>query len=1034
MYKKVEPKLNLPELDKKILAFWEEKDIFKKSVEGRRNCKPFVFFEGPPGLNGMPHIGHCMNRVFKDIVLRYRTMRGFLVERRAGWDTHGLPVELRAEKDLNIKNKQELEVFGMENFINKCKEMLNIYEKEWRQVSRTIGFWVDMDNAYFTYHENYIESVWWSLKEMFDRGLLVKGYRVAPYCARCGTSLAEHEVSQGYEKVTDRTIYVKFEVKNQPNTFFVAWTTTPWTLPSNVALCVNPERDYSTVDVDGTRYILATTLVPKLFEEFKTIKTVKGKELTGTEYLPLWSDVQKLADGKKGWVVTSADFVTLTDGSGIVHIAPAFGEDDYEVGKTFDLPFIQLVDEAGNFKKEMKEYAGIHHRIANDMIIEDLKKRGAVLRETKYEHDYPHCWRCKSPLMYYAREGWFITMSNFRKELTANNNQVKWYPDNIKDGRMGNFLANERDWNLSRDRYWSTPLNIWVCPKCGKKIAVGSKKELQELSGYKGDFELHRPWVDAVTIPCECGEVMSRVPQVIDVWYESGAMPFAQLHYPFENKEIFKKRQVADFIIEGYDQTRGWFHSLQAISTVLFNKTPYKNCVVNGLVLDKNGNKMSKSLGNAVDAGDICHRFGADSFRWFFASNSMPWQNVSFSEDALLEVQRKVISTLWNVYAFFVLYANIDKFQGGKNPLKELKLSTMDKWILSQLNSLIASVTTKMDEYNWTQSAREIEQFVEGLSNWYVRRCRERFWVDGENEDKTAAFETLYTVLVTVAKLMAPIAPFLAEDIFRNLSKEKESVHLCDFPKVSRGFVDAQLEKQMQDVRTIVDLARAARAGTNLKTRQPLARLLVHSVSKFDLTEEELKIIADDINVKAVEFIRDPEKYLSFQLKPQLKTLGPKYGRRLGEIRQFLESCNTSLVVGKLQRGGKVKVAGDIELGLEDVLVYTESKPSFSAASNFGVTVILDTTLTEQLILEGHMREIISKVQNLRKDCGFEVEDRIEVIFEGDSAIAEIIEKTKDEIARVVLADAIIPGSVSAGVESVDINGTSVKFELKKVK
>ncbi len=1031
MYNKVDAKINLPEIDKKILDFWEKDNTFKKSVKQREGQKPFVFFEGPPGLNGMPHIGHCMSRVFKDLVLRYKTMRGYYVERKAGWDTHGLPVELRAESELQIKNKQELEKFGMEKFVDKCKEVLTEYKGVWQETSKKIGFWVDLDNAYYTFHEDYIESVWWSLKQLFDRGLLFKGYRVAPYCSRCGTSLAEHEVAQGYEEVTDKTLFVKFKVKNKENTFFVAWTTTPWTLPSNVALCVNKEADYSLVKANGENYIVATLLASKIFEEFETIKTFKGAELEGKEYEPLYRLPQKYYEDKKGWYVTTGDFVTLDDGSGIVHIAPAFGEDDYNIGKEYDLPFIQLVDEAGKMKTDIVDYSEMPYREANEKIIIDLKNAGKVVKMQKYKHDYPHCWRCHTPLMYYAREGWFIKMSDFRQQLVKNNNKVNWYPANAKDGRMGNFLANERDWNLSRDRYWSTPLPLWVCDKCGKTIAVESKKELVKLSGYKEEFELHRPYVDKVTIPCECGGVMHRVPQVIDVWYESGAMPFASLHYPFENKDIFEKRKVADFILEGQDQTRGWFHSLQAISTVLFDETPYKNCVMTGLVLDKNGNKMSKSLGNVVDPLDITNRFGADSFRWYFASNSVPWQSIPFSEDGLLEVQRKMIGTLWNVYSFFVLYANIDNFKGGQNKLENLKLNLMDKWILSRLNSLIKSVQEKMDDYNWTQATRQIENFVDELSNWYIRRSRERFWVDGICDDKTACFETLYHVLITVTKLIAPVMPFLSEEIFLNLTDNQKSVHLCDYPECDDRFIDLSLESRMQDVTRIVDLARTVRASTNLKTRQPLSRMLIHSPNEINLKEEELNIIKDDINVKKIEFIQNPEEFLTYELKPQLKTLGPKFGARLGEIRSFLQNCNAGEVVQKIQNGEKIEVTEGITLEKDDILIYSHSKPTYSADSKYGLTIVLDTNLTDELICEGHMREIISKIQNMRKESGFEVEDKIIITYSCGDELEKVIEKTKDEIASVVLATEIKKGDAD---KIVDINGLELCVKLEKVK
>lgn len=1032
MYDKVETKLDLPKLDKEVLDFWDKDQTFKKSVQERQGQKPFVFFDGPPGVNGLPHIGHCINRVFKDLVLRYKTMKGFFVERQAGWDTHGLPVELKAEQDLGIKNKQELEKFGMENFINKCKEVMTTYEKVWVDTSKLIGFWIDMDNPYMTCDKEYIESVWWSLKEMFTRGLVVKGYRVAPYCDRCGTSLAEHEVDQGRKEVTDKTLFVKFKSKDFEGASFLAWTTTPWTLPSNVALCVNKDADYSLIESDGEKYILATELISSLFEEFKTIKTFKGIELVGKEYEPVFDISQEYLKGKKGYYVTSADYVTLSDGTGIVHIAPAFGEDDYQVGKAFDLPFLQFVGEDGKFKEGTK-YKGLHRKEANEQIIIDLKNENKVFKVQSVKHVYPHCWRCKSPLMYYAREGWFITMSNFRHELTKNNNEVNWYPENAKEGRMGKFLENANDWNLSRDRFWSTPLNIWECKKCGKMISIGSISELKEKSGLKEDVELHRPYIDKVLIPCECGEMMKRVPQVIDVWYESGAMPFASLHYPFENQEKFKQRQVADYIVEGQDQTRGWFYSLQAVSTVLFDKTPYKNVVMTGVALDKNGIKMSKSLGNVVDAVDVCKKYGADAFRWFFASNAYPWQSAPFDEANLQEVQRKIIGTLYNTYSFYVLYANIDNFEGGKFDLFENKndLEVMDKWILSELNSLVLDVTEKMDCYNWTQATRDIEEFANKLSNWYIRRSRERFWIDGPSKTKTVAFETLYECLITVTKLIAPFMPFLSEKIYMNLTHNEKSVHLCDYPVCDKRFLDQNLEKQMKEIIKIVTLARSVRASTNLKTRQPLQKMLVHISEKVDFSPEELQIIADDINVKEVNFIDNPENYLNFELKPQLKTLGPKFGKRLNEIKEFLQNCNAAEVVSKLQNGEQVDVCGGISLSLEDVLIYTKSKDKFSADSSYGITVVLDTTLTEKLIEEGHMREIISKLQNMRKDCGFEVEDKIEVFYSCPKELENVIENTKSEIQKVTLATKIEKAENDGAI--VDINGISAKFKLKKV-
>ena len=1019
MYDKVDSKLNAPEREVETLKLWRERDIFKKTMSKKAN-KHFNFYEGPPGANGLPHIGHLFSRTIKDVFTRFKSMQGYKVIRKAGWDTHGLPVELKAEKDLGLTNKKQIEEFGVEKFINKCKEVATTYVKEWKTASERMGYWLDFDNAYWTCKDDYIESVWWSLKQIFDKGLIYQGNKIVQFCPRCETALSSHEVAQGYKTVKTNTLFVKFKAKTEKDTYFVAWTTTPWTLPSNVALAVNAKEDYVKVEHEGEFFIVAKALAQAVLPEGKVVKAYKGKQLEGVEYEPLF-DYVKGAD-KKAWYVTNADFVTLTDGTGIVHIAPAFGEDDAQVGKAYNLPHVQLVNAQGRFFDATPDLAGLSTKEANAVITKGLKARGLVLSQKELEHEYPHCWRCDTPLLNYGRAGWFIKMSEFRDKLLANNNTVDWHPENVREGRMGNFLGNAVDWNLSRERYWATPLPIWVC-NCGHKHAVGSRKELGELVGKPVDCELHKPWVDKITFKCtECGGVMTRTPEVIDVWYDSGAMPFAQWHYPFENEAQFKAQFPADFIAEGQDQTRGWFYTLQAINTVLFNKTPYKNVIINGMILDDRGLKMSKSVGNVISPTQIMDTYGADAMRWSFATGGAPWLSRNYSMNIVSDVIRKMISTLQNTYAFFVLYADIDNFNGLSVKLSECPLSLMDKWVLSRFNSLVALVTSSLEEYKLNEPAREIQDFVDELSNWYVRRSRERFWVDGESEDKTAAFATLYFVLVNLAKLLAPFMPFITEDIYQNLvynldNKQPESVHLAEFPKSDKSRIDAKLEAQMKTVVDIVVLARSARNTANINTRQPLHKLMLHSEAPIKLTKEMSEIIKEEINVKELEVISKPEQYINYELKPQLKTLGPKYGSRLGEIRKFLEMQNilfsTEEFIADLKAGKEILLDGtDIVLTEADLLLYPHVRDGFAAETNFGLTVVLDTSDDPNLTLEGHAREITSRIQNMRKAAGLEVVDRIDIRYIADAPLSYVFEDTASlkRIKSVTLADDVAPG------------------------
>ncbi len=1036
MFEKVSSNLNLPEVDDYVLKHWDERGIFDKSLKARENAKPFVFYEGPPGMNGLPHIGHATTRIYKDSILRYYAMKGYKVLRKAGWDTHGLPVELKAEKDLGLTNKTEIEPFGVDKYIAKCKEIINTYENEWRTATRKLGFWVDFEKAYRTCDDGFIESIWWSLKQLFDKGDIYEGYKVSPYCPRCGTSLANHEVAQGYQTVKDKTLYVRFRAKGEENLYFIAWTTTPWTLPSNTALCVNSDFTYAEIEVPtGEHYIMAEALVGKLFEEYEVIKTYSGKELEGREYEPLFNLPPALLQGKKAYFVTNAEYVTLTDGTGIVHIAPAFGPEDYDVGQAYNLPVVNLIDEKGCFKAEAGKYAGKRNIVANQEIVDDLKARGDVVKEQVVEHEYPHCWRCHTPLINYARAGWFVRTSKYREALVRNNNDVNWHPESVREGRMGNFLRNNIDWNLSRDRYWGTPLNIWRCDKCNKLHSIGSRAELNALKGNDEFVELHKPFIDSVTFACECGGTFRRVPQVIDCWYDSGAMPFAQWHYPFENKVLFEEQFPADFICEAQDQTRGWFYTLQAISTMVFDRTPYKSVVMCGLISDKNGLKMSKSLGNVVNPDELIDKYGADAVRLYFCSNSAPWLGQKFDEAGLAEVQRKTLSTLWNVYSFFVLYANIDNFT--PSDIESCKLSLMDRWLLSQMNELIKNIDAYMKEFDFTNSTREICDFIDILSNWYVRRSRERFWGNGESADKTSAFNTLYYVLISLSKICAPFMPFVSDKIYLNLTqgKAKESVHLEDYPVADASKIDHNLNVAMQEVIDIVALGRSCRNEANIKNRQPLSKIFVYSTNNVNLNEELVQIIADDLNVKGVEFIADAKTYITFELKPQLKTLGKKYGKDLVLIKEFLVNVDSYDLVNQMRANPEmeIKVTPQIVLSPQDILVYPKSKPNCTAQTEGMITVILDTELTPQLIDEGNVREFVSKVQNMRKESGLEVEDSISLRVVTTEELSSVLREAGEYISEVLLAKTIEFAGEFDNSKLTDINGFECKISIKKV-
>ena len=1036
MFKKADTSLDFCKREEEVIRFWKENHIFEKTNQQNDASKTFSFYDGPPTANGKPHIGHILTRVIKDIIPRYKVMKGYSVQRKAGWDTHGLPVELEVEKSLGMDGKQDIEKYGIEPFIQQCKQSVWKYKGEWEKMSDRVGYWVDMEHPYITYDDNYIESVWWSLKQISEKGLLYKGHKIVPYCPRCGTALSSHEVAQGYKDVKETSVFVKFPLKDAENTYFLAWTTTPWTLPSNVALCMNPQENYVKVHVNGEYLILAEALAPTLLENFEVVDTKLGKDYEFTPYLPLF-DYAKFKATEKAYYVTCDNYVTLTDGTGIVHIAPAFGEDDSLVGKRYGLPFLQMVDERGNFVEEATPLKGKFAKDADPLIIAMLKEKGLLFKEMLYEHSYPFCWRCDTPLLYYARSSWFIKMTEVRDRLLHNNDTVNWMPESIGNGRMKNFLENVIDWGLSRDRYWGTPLNVWVCDHCNKIHVVGSKQELKDLTHVSGDIELHRPYLDNLTFPCDCGGTYHRTPEVIDCWYDSGSMPFAQWHYPFENKEKFEQNYPADFISEAVDQTRGWFYTLLAISTLLFDRAPFKNCIVLGHVNDKNGIKMSKHKGNVVDPWSVLDKQGADAVRWYFYTGSAPWIPSRFGEEAVSEVQRKYIGTLWNTYAFFTLYAEIDKYDPSRYQLKDCKLTLMDRWILSRLNTLVKHVDTMLAQYNITDSARDIQDFVDVLSNWYVRRGRDRYWGNTMSEDKVAAYTTLDHVLVTLAKVTAPYTPFMSEMIYRNLvpafyPEAPMSVHLCDFPVADESAILPDLEKGMDSVLDVVVLGRAARNAGNLKNRQPLSEMIVACERDLEIDDELKAVVLDELNVKKYTSAASADSLIRYTLKPQLKTLGPKYGKKLKAITQFLTECNAKEVVDAVKNGGSytVDLDGPVVLFEEDLQIFTEAVKGYVSATDKGITVALNTALTPELIEEGVERELVSKIQTMRKEAGFEVTDRIKVYFTAEGKACEMLKK--GAFASDVLAVSVEEGKLEGFTKEVDINGDRATITLVK--
>ena len=1049
MYKKVSTDMNFVEREKEVEKFWDDENIFQKSMDEKEGCPDYIFYDGPPTANGKPHIGHVLTRVIKDMIPRYRTMKGYMVPRKAGWDTHGLPVELEVEKMLGLDGKDQIEKYGLEPFIKKCKESVWKYKGMWEDFSGTVGFWADMEHPYVTYDNNFIESEWWALKKIWDKGLLYKGFKIVPYCPRCGTPLSAQEVAQGYKDVKERSAIVRFKVKDE-DAYILAWTTTPWTLPSNLALCVNPKEDYAKVKAaDGRVYYMACalldTVLGRLAEEgkdaYEVLATYKGTELEGKEYEPLYQCAADEAakQRKKAFYVVCDEYVTLTDGTGVVHIAPAFGEDDANVGRKYDLPFVQLVDEKGNMA-ESTPFAGLFVKKADPEVLKDLDARGLLYDAPKFEHSYPHCWRCDTPLIYYARESWFIKMTAVRDDLIANNNTINWIPESIGKGRFGDWIENVQDWGISRNRYWGTPLNIWQC-ECGCMHSVGSIEELKSMSdNCPDDIELHRPYIDAVTINCpDCGKEMHRVPEVIDCWFDSGSMPFAQHHYPFENQELFEKQFPADFISEAVDQTRGWFYSLLAISTLLFNKAPYKNVIVLGHVQDENGQKMSKSKGNAVDPFDALEKYGADAIRWYFYINSAPWLPNRFHGKAVQEGQRKFMGTLWNTYAFFVLYANIDNFDATKYTLEYDKLPVMDKWILSKMNTMVKDVDNNLGNYRIPEAARVLQDFVDDLSNWYVRRSRERFWAKGMEQDKINAYMTLYHALVTIAKTAAPMIPFMTEDIYQNLVRSvdkdaPESIHLCDFPTVNEAWIDKDLEADMKELLEIVVLGRACRNTANIKNRQPIGTMYVKAEKKMSGFYTD--IIADELNVKEVKFADDVESFISYSFKPQLRTVGPKYGKLLGGIRQALTDINGTAAMNELRTNGVLKLdinGNNVELTEEDLLIETAQTEGYVSESDGETSVVLDTNLTPELIEEGFVREIISKIQTMRKEAGFEVMDKIVVYAHGNDKIQDVMKAHEDEIKSEVLADEMVLGETDGYVKEWNINKEAVTMGVKKL-
>ena len=1056
MYKKVSTDMNFVGREKEVEKFWDDNHIFEKSIEEREGCPEYIFYDGPPTANGKPHIGHVLTRVIKDMIPRYRTMKGYMVPRKAGWDTHGLPVELEVEKALGLDGKDQIEEYGLEPFIDKCKESVWKYKGMWEDFSGTVGFWADMEHPYVTYHNTFIESEWWALKQIWDKGLLYKGFKIVPYCPRCGTPLSAQEVAQGYKDVKERSAVVRFKVKDE-DAYILAWTTTPWTLPSNLALCVNPNEDYAKVKAaDGYTYYMACALLDTVLGKlgaagdkengaesrpaYEILETYKGTDLEGKEYEPLYQCAADAAakQNKKAFYVTCDTYVTLTDGTGVVHIAPAFGEDDANVGRKYDLPFVQLVDEKGNMA-ESTPFAGLFVKKADPEVLKDLDARGLLFDAPKFEHSYPHCWRCDTPLIYYARESWFIKMTAVRDDLIANNNTINWIPESIGKGRFGDWIENVQDWGISRNRYWGTPLNIWEC-ECGHMHSIGSIAELKEMSdNCPDDIELHRPYIDAVTIKCpKCGKEMHRVPEVIDCWFDSGSMPFAQHHYPFENKELFEQQFPADFISEAVDQTRGWFYSLLAISTLIFNKAPYKNVIVLGHVQDENGQKMSKSKGNAVDPFEALETYGADAIRWYFYINSAPWLPNRFHGKAVTEGQRKFMGTLWNTYAFFVLYANIDEFDATKYTLEYDKLSVMDKWLLSKMNTMVKAVDDNLGNYRIPEAARALQEFVDDMSNWYVRRSRERFWAKGMEQDKINAYMTLYTALVTVSKAAAPMIPFMTEEIYQNLVRSidkdaPESIHLCLFPEVHEEQIDAELEQNMDNVLKLVVMGRACRNASNIKNRQPIGQMFVKA--SFSLPEFYQEIVADELNVKNIKFTDDVRDFTSYTFKPQLKTVGPKYGKMLGGIKAALDALDGNAAMDEVNETGALKLdvnGQEITLFREDLLIDTAQTEGYVSENDNGITVVLDTNLSEELLEEGFVREIISKIQTMRKEADFEVMDRIRVTYEGTEKAEAVFGKYAGQISGEVLADRVVKAEPAGFVKEWKINGEAVTMGVEK--
>ena len=1050
MYKQVPTSLNFVDREKAVEKFWEDNNIFKKSMEHRKEGETYTFYDGPPTANGKPHIGHVETRTIKDMIPRYRTMKGYMVPRKAGWDTHGLPVELEVEKLLGLDGKEQIEEYGLAPFIDKCKESVWKYKGMWEDFSRTVGFWADMDNPYVTYDDNFIESEWWALKTIWDKGLLYKGFKIVPYCPRCGTPLSSHEVAQGYKAVKERSAIVRFKVKGE-DAYFLAWTTTPWTLPSNVALCVNPEETYLKVKAaDGYTYYIAKALADKVLgrlaeegkDAYEVLETYVGKDLEYKEYEPLYKCAGDAAkkQKKKAHFVTCDGYVTMTDGTGIVHIAPAFGEDDSRIGRNYGLPFVQFVDGKGDLTAEIP-YAGKFVKDADPLVLKDLDAEGKLFDAPKFEHDYPFCWRCDTPLIYYARESWFIKMTAVKDDLVRNNKTINWIPASIGEGRFGNWLENIQDWGVSRNRYWGTPLNIWEC-ECGHQHSIGSREELYKMSGNEKakTVEFHRPYIDEITITCpECGKQMKRVPEVIDCWFDSGAMPFAQHHYPFENKDLFEQQFPADFISEAVDQTRGWFYSLLAESTLLFNKAPYKNVIVMGHVQDENGQKMSKSKGNAVDPFNALETYGADAIRWYFYTSSAPWLPKRFSGKAVQEGQRKFMGTLWNTYAFFVLYANIDNFDASKYTLEYDKLPVMDKWLLSKLNSTVAEVDSNLDQYRIPEAAKALQDFVDEMSNWYVRRSRERFWAKGMEQDKINAYMTLYTALVTICKAAAPMIPFMTEDIYQNLVRSNdanapESIHLCDFPVVNKDHIDKKLEEDMEDVLDAVVMGRACRNEAAIKNRQPISRMYIKS--DFTLSEFYQEIIEDELNVKEVVFTDDVRDFTSYTFKPQLRTVGPKYGKQLGGIQKHLAALDGNAAMDELNADGALKFDVDgvaVELTKDDLLIDMAQKEGYVSQEDNRMTVVLDTNLTPELVEEGFVYEIISKIQTMRKESGFEVTDHIRVSINGNDKLSEIAQKNKEAISSKVLADELTSGMEYGVSKEWNINGENAVIAVERV-